>query len=77
MPATDDEGVRFQVTVNGAGLEFDGRPALGDLDACWPDRFWRLTKRFGPWGLAYLESVLRLADHLQSRAELERGNQHG
>lgn len=73
MPFKDDDGARFSVKVaNGETLEFEGTPLLGELGSGWPTLFWKLVKRYGPWGLAYLESVLRLADHLQSRDEMKR-----
>ncbi len=39
------------------------------LGFAWVDSFEHLKRKYGPWGLAWLESLLRLADHRWSEAE--------
>ena len=58
--------------------EFDGRKMEASSDLVestlaldMADRFWRLIERYGYYGLAWLEAILRLADHRQSEAEAE------
>jgi CRISPR-associated endonuclease/helicase Cas3 len=39
------------------------------------DRFWRLVRRFGWWGLAWIEAVFLLADYRTSEDEVNRASQ--
>lgn len=76
-PARDDKE-DVEVCHQALGRQFVGqtRHRLGRLDSGLSDRFWRLTERFGWWELAWLESLLRLADHNSSEAS-EAGRRSG
>lgn len=66
----DDRGTSFQLELDGLQLSYSGRPGLGALGSGWCDLFAELHEQYGPWGLAYLESILRLADHRRSEHEV-------
>ena len=63
----DEEPESFQIEIEGEKLHYEGRSApLANFGEGVPERFWKLTRRFGWWGLAYLETLLRLADQRES-----------
>lgn len=57
----------FDVTVDGQSIRFAGQDyPLAHIASGVTQRFWSLNRRFGWWGLPYLESLLRLADQFES-----------
>ncbi|MCB1203720.1 MAG: type I-U CRISPR-associated helicase/endonuclease Cas3 [Verrucomicrobiae bacterium] len=57
----------FEVEVLGQTFRFNGQDCpLAHLSHGVASRFWKLNRRFGWWGLPYLEAMLRLADQYES-----------
>jgi len=62
-PVVDDPDPEYVVfRHNGRDLCASTATGLERLDSGVAERFWTLTRRYGWWGLAYLEAILRLAD---------------
>ena len=64
-PVIDDAPEEIAWKMRGIRLEVPADLSAVDWDQ--PARFKRLNGRFGPWGLALLETILRRADHAVSR----------
>lgn len=70
FPAVEwPRGEPFEVAVGGELMRVAPSRPLAELTAAWIDMGARLRKRYGPWGLARLEAILRLADHRQSEVD--------
>jgi len=83
MPVCDDrpnDPELLMIEVNGSQLPVAARQCWTPahrLSSGVAERFWSLTRRYGWWGLAYVESILRLADQQASALEQERGARSG
>ena len=65
----DSEPHTLSYTFDGHSMESSSDLVESTLALDMADRFWRLIERYGYYGLAWLETILRLADHRQSEEE--------
>ncbi|HEU4583756.1 MAG TPA: type I-U CRISPR-associated helicase/endonuclease Cas3 [Polyangiaceae bacterium] len=62
-------GQSFSVDLGDGTVTSREAPAFADLQSAWFDLRVRVQGRYGPWGVARLEAILRLADHRRSEWE--------
>ena len=64
---SDPQTLRFE--VDGYDMEAGSDLTEGPLALEMAERFWKLVEKYGFHGLAWLEAILRLADHRRSEEE--------
>ena len=71
FPPADDAHAdgHIDFTIDGTPMRGRVDHGLTRLDSGWIDMCARLSEKYGPWNLAYMEAVVRLADHRQSESE--------
>jgi CRISPR-associated endonuclease/helicase Cas3 len=78
-----DESQRTVAGIDGQTISLPASPGPQRLDFSWNGLDWatlfeRLRRRYGPWELARLEAILRLADHRASEeGDVERAHPAG
>ncbi|MGH9661390.1 MAG: type I-G CRISPR-associated helicase/endonuclease Cas3g, partial [Bryobacteraceae bacterium] len=70
----DNSPVDVTLALGGQELVVSSDHGLNRLDSGWTDLFWSLIRRFGWWGLAYLEAFLVTADRTVSAREGQGGS---
>ena len=65
----DEMDVNSEYGWDGERMQWCGPTDLERLDSGVADRYWSLVRRYGWWGLAWLEALLRLADWRRSEWE--------
>jgi CRISPR-associated endonuclease/helicase Cas3 len=68
----DPHPIEVCVEAEGQTLTGSSMHGLEHLESGWLEQFWALVQRYGAWGLAYLEALLRLADYARSAEEQAR-----
>jgi CRISPR-associated endonuclease/helicase Cas3 len=74
-PVWLDGDYAVRARIEGREIAVRGVHRVAGLDSGWTERYWALTRKYGWWGLAYLEAILRRADCVRSREEEEMSNE--
>ncbi len=66
---TDTQPIEITANILGHSMSSRSDTGLERMDSGVPERFWQLVRRYGWWGLSWVEALMRLADHRRSEEE--------